>query len=538
MHKIRQLFCAMFIVLILRKEKQMLKFWKKLANIAFSQRTTIILLLLAQVMFLVFTFLKLSEYSAAVYYCFVFLGLLLAIYILNKPENPAYKLAWIIPLLAIPMFATVAYFILSNQYSTKRVRNAHVKKCACTKPYLRLNGQIMTELNIDNKNVYRLAGYVDKFGGYPICGNTTAEYFKVGEEKFAAMVRELKKAEHFIFMEYFIIDQGEMWSEIEKILLEKSAEGVEVRLLYDGMGSQHLLPFRYDKRLRESGIKCHVFNPFRPMLSSIQNNRDHRKICVIDGNTAFNGGINLADEYINRKERFGHWKDSAVMIKGEAVWNFTMMFLQMWEIIDGEGIATDYDMYRPEPDKCPENAKGYILPYGDSPLDTENVGELVYLDIINNARDYIYITTPYLIPDNELVTALGYAAKSGVDVRIITPGIPDKWYCRSIAKSYYRELTALGVKIYEYNGFIHAKNFVSDDTTAVVGTINLDYRSLYLHFECATYMYKSPAVFDVKSDFVNTMKNNCVEITSHMCAERSLGSRLVSGILRIFAPLL
>ncbi|MGN0623996.1 MAG: cardiolipin synthase [Oscillospiraceae bacterium] len=516
----------------------MLKFWKKLINTAFSQRTTIILLLLAQVLFLVFTFIKLSEYSTAVYYGFTFLGLLLAIYILNKPENPAYKLAWIIPLLAIPVFATVAYFILSNQYSTKRVRNAHIKKCACTKPYLRQDEQTLTELNIDNKNIYRLAGYVDKYGGYPIHNNTTAEYFKIGEEKFAAMVRELKKAEHFIFMEYFIIDQGEMWSEIEKILLEKSAAGVEVRLLYDGMGSQHLLPFRYDKKLRAAGIKCRVFNPFRPMLSSIQNNRDHRKICVIDGHTAFNGGVNLADEYINRKERFGHWKDSAVMIKGDAVWNFTMMFLQMWEITDGEGMATDYDMYRPENYQPPENAEGYVLPYGDSPLDTENVGELVYLDIINNARDYVYITTPYLIPDNELVTALGYAAKSGVDVRIITPGIPDKWYCRSIAKSYYSELTALGVKIYEYDGFIHAKNFVSDDTTAVVGTINLDYRSLYLHFECATYMYKNPAVLDVKADFLETVKNHCVEVTPQICAERSLWSRLVSGILRIFAPLL
>lgn len=517
----------------------MTKFWKKLAKILFSQRTTIILLLLVQVIFLLYAFFQLGEHSRTFYYTFTILGLALAVYILNKPQNPAYKLAWIIPLLAIPMFATIAYFILTNQYSTRRVRNAYIKKCAGTKPFLRQDQDILTELNIEDKNVYRLARYVDKFGGYPIYKNTTIEYFKVGEEKFAAMVRELKKAEHFIFLEYFIIDQGEMWDEIHDILVEKARQGVEVRLLYDGMGSQYLLPFRYDKKLEKEGIRCHVFNPFRPMLSSIQNNRDHRKICVIDGHTAFNGGINLADEYINRKVRFGHWKDTAVMIKGDGVWNFTMMFLQMWEIVDGEGFASDYDQFLPENTaEMPKNAPGYVMPYGDSPLDSENVGELVYLDIINNARDYLYITTPYLIPDNEIVTALGYAAKSGVDVKIITPGIPDKWYVKSIGKSYYKELIAMGVKIYEYNGFIHAKNFVSDDKTAVVGTINLDYRSLYLHFECATYMYKTPAVMDVKADFINMLEKNCVEITVHDCAKRSLWSRMVSAVLRIFAPLL
>ena len=517
----------------------MTKFWKKLAKILFSQRTTIILLLLVQVIFLLYAFFQLGEHSRTFYYTFTILGLALAVYILNKPQNPAYKLAWIIPLLAIPMFATIAYFILTNQYSTRRVRNASIKKCAGTKPFLRRDQDILTELNIEDKNVYRLARYVDKFGGYPIYKNTTVEYFKVGEEKFAAMVRELKKAEHFIFLEYFIIDQGEMWDEIHDILVEKARQGVEVRLLYDGMGSQYLLPFRYDKKLEKEGIRCHVFNPFRPMLSSIQNNRDHRKICVIDGHTAFNGGINLADEYINRKVRFGHWKDTAVMIKGDGVWNFTMMFLQMWEIVDGEGFASDYDQFLPENTaEMPKNAPGYVMPYGDSPLDSENVGELVYLDIINNARDYLYITTPYLIPDNEIVTALGYAAKSGVDVKIITPGIPDKWYVKSIGKSYYKELIAMGVKIYEYNGFIHAKNFVSDDKTAVVGTINLDYRSLYLHFECATYMYKTPAVMDVKADFINMLEKNCVEITVHDCAKRSLWSRMVSAVLRIFAPLL
>ncbi len=481
--------------------------------------------------------IKLTNYSIHFQYLFSAIGLALAIYILNKNENPAYKLAWIIPLLAIPLFATFAYFLLNNQYSTRALRNAYIKKCANTKPYIKQNQEILFDVRTDSNNVYRLAKYMDKYGGYPICSNTEVEYFSVGEEKFTAMVRELKKAERFIFMEYFIIDQGEMWSEIESILVEKAKAGVEVRLMYDGMGTQFLLPFKYDKKLEQMGIKCRVFNPFIPMLSTVQNNRDHRKICVIDGNVAFNGGVNLADEYINRKERFGHWKDTAVMLKGEGVWSFTMMFLQMWETIDWRTRPAEYDVYRPQ---LPENfsAKGYVMPYGDSPLDSENVGETVYLNIITQAQDYVYITTPYLILDNETVTALGYAAKSGVDVRIITPGIPDKWYCRMIAQSYYKDLISLGVKIYEYNGFIHAKNFVSDDTTAVVGTINLDYRSLYLHFECATYMYKVPAVMDAKADFVDIMNNKSVEITAEDCMKRPLWKRMISAILRMFGPLL
>lgn len=516
-----------------------MKILKKIIKVVFSLKTTIIALLVAQIAFLVYAFFSLSEQYTYLNIVFIIVSVALTVYILNKPENPAYKLAWIIPLLAMPLFTTVAYFILMNQYGTKKVRDAHNKKCANTKPFLKQKEPVLNSLNIQDKNVYHLATYVDKFGGYPVYQNSSVTYFDEGMEKFKAMKRELKKAKHFIFMEYFIIDQGDMWSEIEQILIDKAKQGVDVRLMYDGMGSQSLLPWRYDKKLRKQGIRCHVFNPFRPMISTIQNNRDHRKILVIDGHTAFTGGVNLADEYINIKERFGHWKDSAIMVKGEAVWNFTMMFFQMWEILDGETVVAEYDDYRPEKYQIEKiESDGFVMPYGDSPLDNENVGEMVYMNIINSAKDYVYITTPYLLIDNEMVTALGYAAKSGVDVRIIVPGIPDKWYVKSIGWSYYRELIELGVKIYEYNGFIHAKNFVSDDTTAVVGSINLDFRSLYLHFECASYMYKMPCVLDVKKDFLYTLENNCTPITMETCAKRPWISRTVSAVLRTFAPLL
>ncbi len=514
-----------------------MKTLKNIARFIFSLKATIVLLLLLQIMFIVFTFFHLSEQYTYLNIIFTILGLALTIYILNQPTNPAYKMVWIIPLLAMPLFATVAYFILVNQYGTKKLREAHAEKCIATKPMLVQDNDVLKSLEQEDKKACKLANYVNKYGSFPIYQNTTVEYFSSGEEKFEAMIRELKKAERFIFLEYFIIANGEMWSTIEDILVQKVQEGVDVRLLYDGMVSR--LPYRYDKKLKEKGIKCYVYNPFRPMISTIQNNRDHRKIIVIDGHTAFNGGVNIADEYINKIDRFGHWKDTAVMLKGEAVWNFTMMFLQMWEIVSNKGFPTNYNKYRMlEQDAVQTECSGFVMPYGDSPLDNENVGEMVYLDMINSANDYVYITTPYLLIDHELVTALGYAVKSGVDVKIIVPGNPDKWYVKSIGWSYYRELMELGVKIYEYDGFIHAKNFVSDDKSAVVGTINLDYRSLYMHFECATYMYNMPCIADVKQDFLNILETRCKELTVEDCKNRPLISRMVSAILKTFAPLL
>ena len=350
---------------------------KKLINMIFSQKTTIILLLALQLIFIFIIFQSFAVHYAYLHIVFSTVAIVLAIYILNSSENPAYKLAWIVPLVIVPIFTVVLYILLKNQFSTRKVRNLYAKKSANTRPFLKTNEQIMSYLHESEPDFYKLANYVDKSGGYPVCGNTEVTYFPLGEDKYKAMLEELQKAQEFIFMEYFIIDDGEMWREIVKILLEKAKAGVEVRLLYDGMGSQFTLPFRYKKKLTDQGVKCLVFNPFRPMLSTIQNNRDHRKILVIDGNVAFNGGVNIADEYINRKERFGHWKDTAVMLKGDGVWNFTMMFLQMWEVISGD--KTEYNMYRPTVKNVVNN--GYVIPYGDSPLDDENVGEL--------AADYI-----------------------------------------------------------------------------------------------------------------------------------------------------
>ena len=353
------------------------------------------------------------------------------------------------------------------------------------------------------------------------------------------MKKELEKAKRFIFMEYFIVERGEMWDSILEILERKVQDGVEVRFMYDGMCCLVLLPYSYPRELRTKGLKAKMFAPIRPALSTYQNNRDHRKILVIDGHTAFTGGINLADEYINRKVRFGHWKDTGIMVKGDAVTSFTMMFLQMWNITEKE--PEDYGRYLRDPEFFypPElSMEGFVIPYGDSPLDQETVGELVYLDIINTARNYVHIMTPYLILNYELVQALQFAAKRGVETIIIMPHIPDKEYAFLLAKAHYEELIRAGVQIYEYTpGFVHAKVFTSDDEKAVVGTINMDYRSLYLHFECAAYIYRNEVIKDVERDFKETLAKSQV-ITLEECRHYPWYKKFAGRVLRLFAPLM
>lgn len=523
-----------------RKEKDVKKFFQKLSRILkfiFSRKAVIFLLLIAQLLILIGSFFWLTEYYRVINLVFLVLSLVLVCYILNLDENPAYKIAWIIPLLTVPVFTAMLYVFLKAQVGVQLFKKRHLKKIDETKAYMSYPDELAEEIDKENNGLARISKYMWEFGNYPIYKNTTVSYFKTGEEKFEALKEELRKAEKFIYLEYFIIGEGKMWGEILDILKEKAAAGLDVRVLYDGFGSQMILPDNYHKTLRKTGIKCKIFNKFTPFLSTSQNNRDHRKIVVIDGITAFNGGVNLADEYINVIDRFGVWKDSAVMLKGEAVWSFTLMFLQLWEL--DEPKSADYPTLSPKANHPePFENDGFVMPYSDSPIDNENVGELVYMDIINTARKYVYITTPYLIIDNELMTALGYAAKSGVDVRLIMPGHADKWYVHCIGQSYYKDLLRMGVKIYEYTpGFIHAKNFVSDDTTAVVGTINLDYRSLYLHFECATYMYKCKCVADVKADFLKTLEE-CREIDEEFCKKRSIINKLFGWALKFVAPLL
>ena len=501
-----------------------------------TQRVVITALLIVLQALLLFGFIwKLDNYFVYFYAGSVLLSLLITLGIINSKSNPAYKIAWLIPILLFPVFGGLIYLLFGSdrtgRYLRKKLQGIGTEMDNVIGEAHRRSGA--EQLPPDAANQSR---YISHCAYCPPYQNTTTEYLPLGEVKFERMVEELKKAKHYIFLEYFIIQEGKMWNTILDILRQKAAEGVDVRVIYDDMGCIMILPTGYDRTLEQMGIKCRIFNPFVPILSSRFNTRDHRKICVIDGNVGFTGGINLADEYINAYEKHGHWKDTSILLKGEAVFNLTVMFLSMWDYLDGTTGKTDYSRYYPT--VWDENAKGYVQPFADNPLDDEAVGETVYLNLINKAKRYVYITTPYLILSSEMLTALTSAAKCGVDVRIITPHVPDKWYVHAVSRSHYQPLIEAGVKIYEYTpGFIHAKTFVVDDDYAVVGTINLDYRSLYLHFECAVWMYQTPSVAQVRDDFFKTQQIS-QEITLEECRSLSFPRRLGRSVLRVFAPLM
>lgn len=510
---------------------------KKLLSFIFSRLMVVGLLIVIQLSIIVVGIWKLSDYFAYFYLVCILVSAMAVIYLMSKPDNPSYKLAWTIPIMLFPVFGGIFYMITGSNKASKNV----VRRLSCihqhTRPYLRQNEEIFKKIEKESKSIANQSRYIADYSSFPVHENTTTKYLSPGETFFEHLLEELEKAEHYIFMEYFIIQEGVMWDSILEVLVRKVKQGVDVRLVYDDIGCLQTLPYKYEEKLKSMGIKCMVFNPLAPVLRIILNNRDHRKITVIDGHTGFLGGINLADEYINAIEKHGHWKDAAIMLKGEAVWNLTMMFLQIWQFTTG--VEEDYEPYRPYK-YHPESfaSDGYVQPYGDSPLDRETVGENVYLNLINRAKDYVYINTPYLIVDNEMVTALTLAAKSGVDVRIVTPYIEDKWYVHLVTRSYYAQLIKAGIKIYEYTpGFIHSKTVVSDDQIAVVGSINMDYRSLYLHFECGTWLYKNSSVYEVKDDFLETLKV-CTPITFEDCKKVSLGKRTLRAVLRLFAPLM
>ena len=509
---------------------------KKVLKFLFSRLVIFSLLIALQLFFLIFLLIKFSEGTIFIQMALEIISLVVVIWLVNKRDNPSYKLAWVIVVLAFPLLGGVFYLMWGN-------KGIHGKKARkITNYYQLMKSQAvqlpeLTEEAAQLKESHRrMIHYLAHTSGFPVCKHTQVEYFPLGEDKFVRLKEELKKAKHFIFMEYFIIQEGKMWNPIFEILKEKVKEGVDVRFMYDDLGCIQTIPGNYYMQMALAGIKVSVFNPFRPQFNMQMNYRDHRKICVIDGNVGFTGGINLADEYINAYPKHGHWKDTAVMLTGDAVWNLTQMFLQLWEFSCGEeGKEKDHSLYKPT---LSPSSDGYVQPFGDSPLDFDNVAENAYLQIINTASRYVYITTPYLILDNEMITALTVAAKSGIDVRIITPHIADKWFVHIVTQSYYRQLLEVGVRIFEYTpGFIHAKMFVSDDDVAIVGTTNMDFRSFYLHFECGVAFYNSSVIPKVKEDIENTLAVS-QEITLETIKSYPFHRRIAAAFLKMFAPLM
>lgn len=502
----------------------------------FHRRMLIALMILLQAAFLVYLILDGSRISSMLSVLLRIVSLVVALYIISKRNKGAFKLTWVFTILIFPLFGGLFYLLFQLQMTFSPLHMNEAKIEAKARPLYFLPGDGYKEAMVQIPEYAAHTRYLQKFAGFPIFEETETQYYASGESMWTAMLNELEKAEKYIFLEYFIIEEGRMWNAILEILQRKAKEGVTVRIIYDDFGCFFRLPRDFAEQMKASGIGCIAFNPFRPIFSVHQNNRDHRKIAVIDGEVAFTGGINLADAYINEIEIHGHWKDSAVMLRGKGAWSLTLMFLQTWEMCNGQ--PEDFSAFYPHECKyrVPQ-ASGFVQPYADSPIDNDNVGEHVYLQIIGVAKDYLYITTPYLIVDDSMISALTLAAKSGVDVRIMTPHIADKKLVHMTTRSYYRELIKAGVKVYEYErGFVHAKNFVADDRTAAVGTTNMDFRSLYLHFECGVRFYDCPAVYEVKKDFLDTL-SVCREISLRECSG-NMFTRLIQDILRLFAPLM
>jgi len=507
---------------------------KKISSILFHRSVVVGLAVVAQIIVFAAMILVFSEHTSYFYWGCILVTFLVTLWIMSRRMETAYKLAWIIPISLMPVFGGLFYLLVGGggmSLSAQKRLQGISQRCRET-----LAGDFAADGMMEKgEDMAGQARYLEHYACCPVYRNTQTEYFQLGDLAYVRMLEELEKAQRYIFLEYFIIQEGVLWDKILEILQRKAAQGVEVRVLYDDFGCMYSLPRDYDKKLEAKGIHCQVYGRLVPVVSIRQNNRNHRKMTIIDGKIGFTGGMNLADEYINQKVKFGHWKDSAILLRGDAVWSMAVMFLSMWDHC--AGLDEDFTHFRPvDVEMVPSD--GWVQPYTDTPLDLEKVSQTVYLNMISRARKSIYITTPYLIIDEATNTALCNAAKSGVDVRIITPHIPDKRYVFEVTKAHYPPLLESGVKIYEYTpGFIHAKNFVVDGRYASVGTVNLDYRSLFLHFENGVLLYESPSIQDIQTDFMQTLKQ-CELITLRKARRLSVFGYLYRSILRLFAPLM
>ena len=458
------------------------------------------------------------------------------VYLLNQDMNNSVRIPWLVVTALAPVLGVLLFCYTKEDVGHRMLKKRLLELEGQTRSQLPQNKKTGKALDADCPGAASLAQYLrGRGGGFPVYENTQVTYFPSGEAKFAALLPQLESATQYIFLEYFIIDEGLMWGRILEILARKAAQGVDVRVMYDGTCEFSTLPRDYPSRLEALGIQCKVFSPVTPFVSTHYNYRDHRKILVIDGQVGFTGGVNLADEYINHIEKYGRWKDAALMLEGEGVRSMTALFLQMWSIL----CQPEFEQFLSDPIPAAANAKGFVVPYGDCPLDGERVGEMVYMDMLNRARKYVHIITPYLILDGELETALRFAAERGVDVHLILPGKPDKWFVYALAKTHYKALLSSGVKISEWQpGFTHAKIVIADGVEAVAGTINLDYRSLYHHFENAVWMRGTDCIANMEADFQDTL-TRCrrVEQTKESIWQGKKLLHLAGILLKFIAPL-
>lgn len=483
-----------------------------------------------QISFIIYLIYYLSSYSMYIQFSLTVLSLIITVIIINKNDNPMFKLSWIVPILVFPVFGWFLYLVFEKRQPFGM--SEKFNKIFDSEEYMLDQDESVSAELADKPDICSQIKYISNSASAVAYNRTETKFYECGKDFYSDFIKKISSAEKFIFMEYFIIGKGHMWNEVYEKIKQKAESGVEVRILFDDMGCI-MFNKKYRNEMKRHGIYTAAFNPLKPSLDVFINYRDHRKITIIDGTTAFTGGINISDEYINLKERFGYWKDSVLMIHGDAVTSMTNMFVQMWNFCCSDTIERDKYITA-----CKTENDGYVQPFGDRPGDIKQTGEMAYMKIINSALRYVYITTPYLIPDNEMITALCLAAQSGVDVRIITPHIPDKWYVQTVTRSNYSVLINSGIKIYEFiPGFIHSKTIVSDDSKGIAGTSNFDFRSFYLLFENGVFMYKSSAVMQMKNDFERTLEL-CEEINYSKCRRFPLIVRVTGAVLKLFSPLM
>lgn len=489
------------------------------------------IMVLLQIAFIAIIAINISTGSVLIYTLSSFLGVFTVAYIINKRSDPGYKIMWIVFILLFPVFGITIYLLWGGGRMFPIIKKLMHASEAHYLPQLKDDKKAHDKLKYDDLVHARQAEYLSHESGYPLYTNTSTEFLSPGESFLPRFLEELRQAEKYIYIEFFIIAEGKMWNSIYEILCEKAASGVEVKVLFDDFGSIKRQNKDFISRLTKNGIKVAIFNKIRFSATVFLNNRNHRKIVVIDGKVAITGGLNIGDEYINEIERFGYWLDSAVIIKGAAVESFLAMFCSFWEFTTREQI----DMKSHLAENTVE-CDGFVLPYCDDPLDRKDPARGIYMQILSTAQRYVYITTPYLIVDSSMMTLLELTAKSGIDVRIVTPAVPDKWYVHPVTQHSYLELLESGVRIYEYTpGFIHSKLFVSDDRVATIGTVNMDYRSFALHFECGTWINSNDTVLDIKKHFDDIFSVS-KEITLEEWRKRPFKEKLKMDVLHLFAP--
>ncbi len=519
----------------LHKDHTLANAFNRLRRFVFSRVFIVIILIIVEIIALLTAVTYISQWFKFLYAALYILGICVVVYLVNKQGNPTYRMYWIIAAAAFPIFGLILYLVFGIARVQPKFRRERLESITKYKPVLARVENDLESLKAKDIDAYKQASYIWNYSYFPIHGHSELTYLNSGEAFYKALLAELEKAQKFIYIEIFIIKEGKMFDDVLEILKRKASQGVDVRIIYDDAGTAMYLPAGYYKRLQKYGIKCQVFNPLRPVLLVTMNNRDHRKVIVIDGITSFTGGMNLADEYINLEQPFGHWKDAGVMMKGEATANMQIMFLQFWQSEDEERIPDSWPVPQPA---ARTDSDGYILPFSDSPTDNEDIALNTHLNMIWNAKKYVWIMTPYFVVGDDLLGAILQAAKNGIDVRIITPSIPDKWSVLELTRSSYPALLKAGVKVYEYTpGFIHSKVVLTDSQTAIVGSINMDFRSYFLDFEDGVFMYNIDAINDIEKDFKETFSCSRL-ITLTDCAEVPWWKMAIRAVLRLIAPLI